>query len=216
MLTFYDISVPITSTMLVWPGDPQVAIRQLSKLNAGDEANVSQIRMSVHTGTHIDAPRHFLADGKTVTEILLDKLVGEALVVEMGEDVMTITKESLETHSQIKQMFMASKILFKTRNAKFWPASDGVFREDYTGINPSGARFLAEMGLDLVGLDYLSVATFNKTAEPHQIMLQKEIVLLEGVDLSSVTSGVYQLYCLPLPITDCEGAPARAILVKAE
>jgi len=213
-MDIYDITLPITEDMPVWPGDPPVSIRQLSAIKDGDSSNVSQIQMGVHTGTHIDAPRHFLNDGKTIDQLPLHKLIGDVLVIALADDVDTISAEVLRNHPQKIHLEQARKILFKTKNSSFWHTHPSDFHEDYVGIDRSGAAYLSHFDLDLIGLDYLSVASFQETTVPHQILLEKEIILLEGIDLSKVPEGVYTLYCLPLSIQGSEGAPARAILVK--
>ena len=209
-----DISLPISPDMAIWPGDPKVTIRQVSSLEKGDSSNVSQIRMSVHTGTHIDAPLHFLKEGKSIGDIPLSKLVGRALVMDMGEDVAVITRSVLESHPQLDALKAAQKVLFKTRNSSFQQSWGDHFHEEYVALDASGAAFLSEMDLDLIGVDYLSVAAFHDTDIPHHLLLRKEVVLLEGINLAEVPQGFYDLYCLPLNLADCEGAPARAILIS--
>ena len=199
--------------MPVWPGDPHVALRTISKIEEGDDATVTEIQMSVHTGTHIDAASHFIESGQTIEEIPFDKLIGEVLVLNIDPSEKSISDHVLKTHLHFEKIIKAKKILFKTRNSKFLHDYPSEFQPDYVGINTSGAEFLAQLDLDLVGVDYLSIAPFNETQRPHQLLLSKEIVLLEGIDLSSVNEGVYQLYCLPLNLVGCEGAPARVILI---
>lgn len=213
MQKIYDISLPITDQMVVWPGDPQVTIRQVSSLAEGDSSNLSQIRMSVHTGTHVDAPRHFLQDGKTIGEMPLEKLLGKAVVTELPESVDVISERVLETALDPDLFNAVKKVLFKTRNSKLGLLFQSSFDESYVALDTSGAQYLAQFDLDLIGVDYLSVAAFHDTHLPHQILLQKEVVLLEGIDLAEVPAGVYELTCLPLNLAACEGAPARAILV---
>jgi arylformamidase len=213
MKRIYDISVPIYPGMPVWPGDPKVTIRQVSSIGKGDEANVSQMRMSVHTGTHIDAPKHFIEDGKTLDQIPLEKLTGGVLVMDMGEDVKEITADSIKSNPQFNELLNTSKIIFKTSNSRLWETYPETFYEDYVGVTASAAQFLAGKSLDLIGVDYLSIAPFTETDLPHQILLEKEIILLEAVNLSGVPAGTYTLFCLPLNIVGCEGAPARVILV---
>lgn len=214
MQKIYDISLPISPDMVVWPGDPKVAIRQMSSLEKGDSSNMSQIRMSVHTGTHIDAPLHFLKSGRKIGEIPLNKLVGEALVMEIGEDVDVITRSVLEAHSQLETLKNAHKVLFKTRNSMQLSSWASQFNKGYVALDTSGAEMLGELALDLVGVDYLSVAAFHDIHIPHQLLLQKEIVLLEGINLLEVAAGTYDLFCLPMNLAECEGAPARAILIS--
>ncbi len=214
MTKIYDISLPISMKMPVWPGDPKVTVRQVASLEKGDEANISQIRMSVHTGTHIDAPRHFFDNGKTVDQIPLEKLIGEVLVVDVGEGVSVISDAVLKQCAQFNDLETASKVLFKTKNSNFWKEAPAYFHQDFVGIDTSGAEFLADLNLDLIGVDYLSIAPFTDTDRPHQILLKKEILLLEGINLADVPAGRYNLYCLPLNIEQCEGAPARVILTS--
>jgi arylformamidase len=210
--TIFDISVPITSSTIVWPGDPKIAIRQMAAIADGAESNLSQIRMSIHTGTHIDAPAHFIDGGKTIGDIPLHKLIGEVLVMGVGEDIKVITGQTLVEHPQLEALRQARKVLFKTNNSKLWHTHPNEFSEEYVGIDTSGAEFLAKLNLDLIGIDYLSISPFHDLEKPHQILLAKGFVLLEGVDLSQVPAGTYQLHCLPLKLQQSEGAPARAIL----
>lgn len=213
-MKIYDISVPISSTVVVWPGDPQVAIRKISKIANGDDANISQISMCLHTGTHIDAPNHFIDNGKTIDQVPLRKLVGKALVMSFEDHIKVLDKQALVTHPMLQELLNAKKVLFKTSNSSHLDMSKGEFSEDFVGIDKSGAQYLAGLNLDLIGLDYLSVAKFNDTQEPHQILLNKEIVLLEGITLEQVPPGSYTLCCLPLPISGSDGAPARTILIQ--
>lgn len=211
---FYDISIPITSEMIIWPGDSKVTIRQVSAIKEGADSNVSQLRMSVHTGTHIDAPKHFVDDGKTIDQIPLGKLTGPSLVMEIGQTISIITRNVLLKHSAFHRLEQAKKVLFKTRNSLLWHEGGKIFKKNYVGLDSSAAQLLADMDFDLVGVDYLSIAPFNETEAPHQILLEKEVVLLEGIDLSGIPQGFYELFCLPLLLQNCEGSPARAILRK--
>ena len=208
-----DISIPITPSMPVWPGDPPVDIQQVAKITFGDSANVSHISMGVHCGTHIDAPKHFIDSGKTIGQIPLEKLIGEVLVLEIDTTENVISERVLKQHPKRALLETASKVIFRTRNSSLWSEYPQTFQEDYVGIDTAGARFLSHYHLDLIGIDYLSIAPFLATIEPHQILLSCEIVLLEGLNLSNVPGGVYDLYCLPLNISKCEGSPARVILV---
>lgn len=209
----FDISIPITNNTPVWPGDPKITIRQVSAIKEGDESNVTQIRMSVHTGTHIDAPNHFFDQGITIDKIPLTQLIGDALVVEVDDEINVISAEVLSSHPQIGDIRRARKILFRTRNSTFWQKYPDQFMKDYVGIDTSGADFLATLDLDLIGMDYLSIAPFHDLNKPHQILLAKGVVLLEGIDLSQASADIYQLICLPLKLTGVEGAPVRAILI---
>lgn len=212
-MKIYDISLPIKSHMLVWPGDPPVTMGSLSAIAKGDHSNVTQIQMSVHTGTHIDAPRHFIDSGGTIDQIPLRKMIGKAFVMIIDDDVDVISDQVLESHSDGHLLNQTKKVLFRTRNSSLWRSHPNTFQTNYVGINALGAALLASLNLDLIGVDYLSVAPYDETSQPHQILLSEEIVLLEGIDLSGVPSGFYDLYCLPLMIRGCEGAPARVILI---
>ncbi len=177
MQKIYDITLPITPEMAVWPGDPKVTLRRVNSLEKGDSSNVTQIRMSVHTGTHIDAPLHFLEDGKSIGEISLQKLIGKVLVMEMGGDVDVITQTVLEQHPQNEVLKTTSKVLFKTRNSSSLESWGSAFHKDYVALDSSGARYLAQFDLDLIGVDYLSVAAYHDIKIPHQLLLEREMVL---------------------------------------
>jgi arylformamidase len=210
----YDISLMITTDMPVWPGDPSVELQQISSISAGEMANVSRIALGVHCGTHIDAPKHFLTDGNTVDQIPLDKLIGEALVVRIDDAVDVITEEVLKSHPEHQLLTQASKVLFRTKNSNLWHKKPIKFDQNYVGVDASGASYLTSFNLDLVGIDYLSIAPYNATQIPHKILLAHETIVLEGLDLSKVPGGFYELYCLPLKIFASDGAPARAILIE--
>ena len=215
-MKMYDISVPIRPSIMVWPGDPAVVLNPLSAISTGEHANVTEIKMSAHTGTHIDAPKHFIDNGKAVDQIPLWKLIGRTLVMEIDEDIDGITDLVLATHPAKDLLFTVTKVLFKTRNSGLWRTSPSTFQADYVGIDASGAEFLAQLDLDLIGVDYLSVAPYEATSEPHLAFLSKEIVLLEGINLEQVQGGIYDLFCLPLNIEGCDGAPARAVLIERD
>lgn len=213
MMKIIDISIPITPDLPVWPGDPHVKMRSIGAIADGDEANVTEIHMCVHTGTHIDAPKHYYDDGKSIDQIPMNKIIGKALVVEIDPMINTITDTTLKNHSQWDAIVNARKVLFKTRNSNLWAQNNQTFHQDFVGIDRSGAEILAGIDLDLVGLDFLSIAPFNDSLRPHQLLLSRGVVLLEGVNLMHVQPGVYELFCLPLNIVGCEGSPARAILI---
>lgn len=212
-MKIYDISVPITPAIPVWPGDPPVDIQQVADITAGESANISRINMGVHCGTHIDAPRHFINGAKTVGEIPLDKLIGKVYVMEIDHKEEVISDIVLRQHPKHDMLEKASKVIFRTRNSVLWHESPTTFRKDYVGINTAGAVYLSQLHLDLIGIDYLSVAPYDDTLQPHQILLAGETVLLEGLNLSGVSSGEYDLFCLPLNLPQCEGSPARVVLV---
>lgn len=212
-MKIYDISLPISPSLPLWPGDPCVQLRQVSAISSGATANVSWIGMGVHTGTHIDAPKHFIDSGLTIEQIPLEKMIGKALLLEIDSTEGVISERVLESHPKRALLEKATKVLFRTRNSNFWAEGITDFRQDHIGIDTSGARFLSKLKLDLVGIDYLSVAPFAETRPPHLALLSENIIILEGIDLSQVPQGEYDLYCLPLLIPGCEGSPSRAILI---
>lgn len=207
----YDISVTISPDMPVWPGQPQVELKRISKISEGDNANVSRLELSVHTGTHLDAPNHFLDQNKTTVEKLdLKTLTGRAYVLHLPDEVDLITRTILE-NAEIPPR--TRRLLICTRNSKQWAQQAKQFDKDFVAIDASGAEYLTERGVRLVGVDYLSVAPFNEGRPTHEILLGTGVVVVEGLDLSGVSQGRYTLYCLPLKLLGAEGAPARAILI---
>ncbi len=212
-MKIYDITIPTETGMVVWPGDPDVALRQVSSIHNGQGSNVSLLRMSVHTGTHIDSPKHFIDSGKTVDQIPIEKLVGDALVMRLDNGIKTITRDVIESHPMKDHIGMIKKLLFRTSNSELWLNNPGTFQKDYVGFDRSGAEYLAEFNLDLIGVDYLSIGSFSDTTRPHKILLSENVVLLEGIDLSTIEEGIYEIFCLPLLLRGSEGSPARVILV---
>ncbi|NNE66138.1 MAG: cyclase family protein [Pyrinomonadaceae bacterium] len=209
MRNIYDITVPISEKTPVYEGDPAVEIESKLSMEDGDAANVSQICMGVHTGTHVDAPNHFIVGTKKVIDLDLGILIGECRVIEIAEDVMAIGPEHVAGLEGIK------RVLFKTRNSSFWNDFDQGFRKDFTYIEPEAAQILTEGHIKLVGIDYLSVEAFDaEKPETHIAFLQQEVIILEGLDLSEVPAGRYELICLPLKIAGGmgDGSPARTVL----
>lgn len=209
-MKIYDITLPISPVMPVWPGDPPVVLEQVSSMDAGAHDNVSRLGCSVHTGTHVDAPHHFLNDHRTVDALSLDVLIGPAQVIQIPEDVDLITADILEKAAVPSG---TSRLLLKTRNSRLWERREKEFVKDFVGISLDGAEWLVRIGLKLVGIDYLSIAPYKHSLPTHQVLLKPGIVILEGVDLSAVSPGIYNLYCLPLKLVGSDGAPARAILI---
>lgn len=208
-MSIYDLSVAVRARMPVYPGDPPVGIDTPVALANGDAANVSRLRLGAHTGTHVDAPAHFLAEGPRVIDLTLDTLIGKARVIEIPESVRAIGPE----HVTDAMVAGAERVLFKTRNSSFW--AEERFREDFTFITPEAARALVAAGVRLVGIDYLSVEVFKSANhDTHKVLLADNVIVLEGLDLSGIVPGVYELLCLPLKLDGGagDGAPARAVL----
>jgi len=211
MTKIYDVSVALSATTPTYPGDPGIRIEEWSTLAKGDDANVSFMHLGVHSGTHVDAPAHFIEGGATVDSLPLDSLVGTAEVVEVANDLKVIDANFVRAHCHRE----SQRVLFKTRNSAFWGNPLDGFREDYTYIDPAAARALVEFGVKLVGIDYLSVEQFqSKKFETHLALLSNGIVILEGLDLRAVPAGNYELICLPLKLEggSGDGAPARVVL----
>lgn len=208
MSRIYDISVPIRSGGIVYPGNPEIDITLQQAVAKGAGANVSAIRFGSHTGTHADASRHFFDDGQPVDQIPLDRLIGPALLVSFPDEVRAIGAADLKAHD----LRGRKRILLRTRNSAL--LSQKQFAPDYTYLAPDGAEYLVEKGVELVGIDYLSIEQFHSGHHrTHRTLLAKSVVILEGLDLSAPPPGEYQLICLPLRIEGCDGAPARAVLI---
>jgi arylformamidase len=208
-MAIYDISLSISESLVVWPGDPPVRINQIAHLNKGDRATVSCLEMSAHTGTHVDAPAHFIQGGIGVDALDLAALVGLALVAEAREaDALTA-----DVLAEMAIPLGAERVLFHTRNSNRWARGEREFDESFVAITEDGARWLIERNIRLVGVDYLSVGPFSAPKPVHQMLLRAGVVLVEGLNLSGIRPGMYQFVCLPLKIVGCDGAPARAILM---
>ena len=207
-MPIYDITVPIRSGMPVYEGDPGIDIQPWSALAKGDSANVSFLHFGAHTGTHVDAPAHFIEGARRVDALSLETLIGPARVVQVPDDVNEIGLDFL-AGCDLDQV---ERVLFHTRNSSFW--SEG-FRKDFTHLSPEAAQKLVDQGVKLVGTDYLSIEKFHSGHHrTHLALLSKNVVIVEGLNLSEVSAGDYELICLPLKIADGagDGAPARVVL----
>lgn len=208
MSRIYDISVPIRSGGLVYPGNPEIEITLQQAVAKGAGANVSFVRFGSHTGTHADAARHFFDDGQTVDKIPLERLIGPALLLSFSDDVRAVGAADLRKHD----LKGRKRILLRTRNSAL--LSQREFARDYTYLAPDGAQYLVDNGVELVGIDYLSIEQFHSGHhKTHRTLLERSVVILEGLDLSVPAPGEYELICLPLRIEGCDGAPARAVLI---
>ncbi len=205
----YDITLTITPDLPTWPGDQPVVMERVEKIEDGGASNITCITMSAHTGTHVDAPYHFLADGETVEHMSLKTLTGRAYVLALP-DVERITAEVLE-NAEIPPR--TRRVLFKTKNSEYWAQGEREFQRDYVALSADGAEYLVDKGVRLVGIDYLSIAPFQATRPTHEILLKAGVVIVEGLNLSKIEPGRYTFYCLPLKLGHSDGAPARVILV---
>lgn len=211
MPVYYDVSLPISPAMPVWPGDPPIRIERVSSIKQGAEFNLSRLEMGTHTLTHVDAPRHFTEQGLPVDHLPLDILIGPALVVEPRPDGNLITATDLGQLG-IRNI---QRLLIKTRNSDFWTGGPYDFEYDFVSLSKDAARWIVLNGIKLVGIDYLSIEAFDaREPEVHRTLLENGIIIVEGLNLSQVPEGRYQLICLPLKVRDGDGAPARVILMR--
>lgn len=208
-MSIIDISVPLQNGLVVWPNDRPLEVRRLRSLEH-DKANVSEICISSHSGTHVDPARHFLADGRTVDQLPLDILNGPADVADFCHVERMVTAADLDAAALPAD---CRRLLLRTTNSRFWAEEGRTFRTDYVGLSPDGAEWIVRRGIQLVGIDYLSVEPYRLPGHPvHKTLLQADVILLETLNLSAVSPGRYQLICLPLLIAGGDGAPARAAL----
>jgi arylformamidase len=207
-MRIYDVTVGISPQMPVWPGDPAVQLERVAAIASGANANVSRLACGVHTGTHVDAPLHFIDDAAAVETLPLKVLTGRAYVVHLPTATV-IDEATLEAAGLPPR---TRRVLFKTRNSELW-AREKAFQTDFVAVDASGARWLVRKGVQLIGVDYLSVAPYGQSKDTHRTLLEAGVVVIEGLDLSRVTQGRYSLYCLPLKLIGSDGAPARTILV---
>ncbi len=208
-MRIYDVTLTIAPDMPVWPGDPPVEAGRVAKIEEGSLANVTRLNLSAHTGTHVDAPYHFLRKGETVEKLSLKLLTGRAFVVHLP-DTDLITAETIE-NADIPPR--TRRVLFKTRNSNQWKRGYKEFTTNFVALAPDAAVSLIQKGVKLVGVDYLSVAAFDDPAPTHLILLKAGVIIVEGLNLADVPAGRYNFYCLPLKIKGADGAPARAMLV---
>jgi arylformamidase len=207
-MPIYDVTVPIRTAMPVYEGDPGVDIAPWSALAKGDSANVSFLHFGAHTGTHVDAPAHFIEGAGKIDALSLETLIGPARVIRVPDELTEIDTEFL-TGCNLDQV---QRVLFHTRNSGFW--NEG-FRTDFTHLLPEAAEKLVDMGVRLVGTDYLSIEKFHSGHHrTHLALLSKNVVIVEGLNLSDVPAGDYEMICLPLKIAAGagDGAPARVVL----
>ena len=205
-----DVSVPVSPGLPTWPGDPKISLTRASAISRGDAANVSRLDAGVHTGTHVDAPVHFVEGGTGIDSIPIETLVGPCLVVEADPPGLELRPEDLPTTPHLR-------ILFKTRNSRRWAAGEESFDTEFVAVGVELAARLVSEGKILVGVDYLSVESYHAPfAHPvHHALLEARVVVVEGLDLSRAEPGEYDLYCLPLKLVGSDGAPARTVLVRS-
>jgi arylformamidase len=209
-MTVYDITLGLSPDLPVWPGDQQIILEQVESIDRGGHANVARFTMSAHTGTHVDAPHHFLNDHRTVEQLSLDFLIGRCFVLDLSP---------LEGHITGKVLAKADiprgtvRLLVKTKNSAHWLSGEREFFKEFQAVTEDGAQWFVEYGIRLVGVDYLSVAPYKQSVPTHKVLLRAGIIVLEGLNLSGVNQGEFELYCLPMKLIGSDGAPARTILI---
>jgi len=205
---FLDISLTISPELPQWPGSPPIQLTRRRDMARGDHANDSVLTCGVHTGTHVDAPVHFLAHGADVTHLPLEALIGPAVVAALPE-VDAITAENLE---ELNLPSDTQRLLLRTRNSEHWRRGDRTFQPDFVALTADAARWVVQRGLRLIGVDYLSVQRFHDHHETHLVLLEAGVVIVEGLNLAQAAPGNYDFICLPLKLAGADGAPARAVL----
>ena len=210
-MPIYDVTVPLHNGLPTWPGDPGVEITDWRSLTNGDSANVSLLHFGAHSATHVDAPAHFIEGGAKVDSMPLDALIGEAEVIEVPEDRLVIDEVFVAANCPAG----TERVLFKTRNSAFWSEPEPQFHTDFTYLDLNAATRLVQQGARLIGIDYLSIEKYGQANhETHHALLSKGVIILEGLNLSNVPAGKYELICLPLRLQSNlgDGGPARAVL----
>ncbi len=200
--------MPLHGQMRIWPGSPGFSSSPHLSLAAGDIANATSIEMDVHCGTHVDAPRHFVDGGATLDAVGLAPFIGPAWIAD-ARGHPAIDAALLE---RLKVPPGTTRLLLRTDNSLERP--DAPFREDYVALTADAAQWVVARGVELVGIDYLSIQRFRDPPDAHQILLRASTMILEGVDLRHAHPGRWTLMCLPMLLVGAEAAPARAVLLQ--
>jgi arylformamidase len=204
----YDVSRPLHEGGTIYPGDPAIHFRPHASIARGDPSNVSALALGSHSGTHIDAPSHFVPGGEPVDRVPLERLIGPAVVLDLPDAGAAVGAAELARQDLRGQR----RVLLRTRNSARPPGAG--FTPAYCALALDGAEFLLERGVELVGIDALSIEAFGSESYPvHHLLLGRGVVIVEGLDLSAVAAGIYQFICLPLRLAGLDGAPARAVLI---
>ena len=200
-----DVSIPIRTRMPIWPGNAGVAMRRVEAIADGAVANVSAVDLGAHTGTHVDAPNHFLEGEPGVDTVALEPLIGDAVVVDATAVQKTVDAAAV---AALGVPAGTDRVLLKTRNSQLWERDE--FSDDIVALDESGARALLDLGVRLIGIDYLSIGDPGA----HRVLLGARTAVVEGLDLRAVAPGPYRLICLPLKLVGSDGGPARAVLLR--
>ena len=207
-MRIHDISLAIEPGLPTWPTSVGFRIRSAMRLASGDPANVSVVEMDVHTGTHVEAPLHFIDGGATLDTVPLERFVGEARVVKVeGEAVTAAALDALGIDAN------PPRLLIRTANSERWANGWGPFDPVYVALTEDASRWIVDRGFELVGLDHLSIQQYGNDGETHRILMREGVSILEGLNLAGVEPGVYTLVCAPIRLGGTEAAPARALLI---
>lgn len=208
IMKIYDLSIDISENTVVWKTDPKVKFKQVKSISKGDSANISEIKMGTHTGTHIDAPLHFINSKKSIDKIKPAKLLGKVSVIQI------LSKKIIEPED-LKNKILLEKVIFKTDNSLLWKKNLTEFQHNYSAISSRTAKFLIKNKIHLAGIDYLSIGLTGKDSHlTHKLLLKNNIVIVEGLNLSEVKEGIYNIVCAPLKLKGLDGAPTRVFLIE--
>jgi arylformamidase len=206
-----DVSLPVGPDLMTWPGDPAISLTPSSRMSQGDPANVSRMELGTHTGTHVDPPYHFIDGAPTVDQLDLDVLSGDAFVADLHG--ATAVGASELTAAGIPEGCV--RLLLKTSNSELWRTMSKSFPDDYVALSQDGAQWAVEHGIEVVGIDFLSVEARDSPGNPvHKTLLHGGVIIVEGLNLGDVTPGAYRFICMPIKIHGGDGAPARAVLIE--
>ncbi len=201
-----DISWPISDATTEYKDKKSISFAELKTFDK-DGVRESSLCFNAHTGTHVDAPSHFLKDGKTIDEVHLERLMGKAVLLDLPTIGDAITEEDLHGY-EIEE---GDIVLLRTANSAYEPTDP--FANDFISLDPSGAHYLAEKRIKAVGIDYLGIERGDPEHKTHTTLMQADVAIIEGLRLGHVQAGTYFFICLPLAIIGPEAAPARAILM---
>lgn len=208
----FDVTLTLADDTPHWPTHPPVRVGPLRRMADGDANNVTKLSLAAHSGTHVDAPWHFVDDAPRMDEIPLARWIGPCLVARVPEDVRLIEPAHLVA---LVVPTGTERLILRTANSTGWAAGDLTFREDYVALSPAGARWVVARSIRLIGIDYLSIEPFDQTDRAtHPTLLGNDVLIVETLDLSAIEPGPYTLVCLPLGLGPVDGAPARVLLCR--
>ncbi|NSW51641.1 MAG: cyclase family protein [Anaerolineae bacterium] len=213
MMKIIDVSLPICSEMVVWEGDPKPRIHHDTTIAEQGTIQVSSICMGGHTGTHIDAPAHFIPGGNGIDQLPVSLLVGSVQVIKVDDENGLVSSQHIREQVQFP---IPLRVLLKTQNSNEGLLDAPDFSRQYVALSLEAAEYLVAAGVKVVGIDYLSIAPFDDVYPVHQKLLQEDVVIIEGLDLRGVRPGIYTLVALPLKIINADGSPARVLLLGEE